>query len=151
LALGMEVARAGDQLDAVARREVEERQHPLDDRLARRPLLIGAHLGGGHFQKARHRDPPLGAIRPSFYRSAGRNGSRHMHEVAPHVYALAASTMRRVLRPRFPAAPGRAAPVTKSCACWARAAGARAILDSSGSGTHLARAWPEALSHQEVE
>ena len=53
--------RIHDQLDAVARRRVEERQHPLDDRLARRPVLIRPHLRGSDFQIARHPDPPQGA------------------------------------------------------------------------------------------
>src|SRR5207302_2636417 len=58
-----------DQLHTVARRRLEQRQHPLDDRLARCSLLIWTHLGGGDFQIAGHCDPPLGATRPQFYRT----------------------------------------------------------------------------------
>src|SRR3989442_9133141 len=46
--------RIDDQLHAIARRRFEEGEHPLDDRLAGCPLLIGTHLGGGNFQVAWH-------------------------------------------------------------------------------------------------
>src|SRR5262249_29579854 len=51
--------RVHDQLDAVARRGLEERQHALDDRLARRAVLIGPHLSGADLEPPGHRDPPV--------------------------------------------------------------------------------------------
>src|SRR5438132_3237746 len=49
----------GDQLDALLHRLLEQAQHPLDDLLAERALVVGTQLRGGDLDVARHRDPPL--------------------------------------------------------------------------------------------
>src|SRR3989442_14397952 len=46
--------RIDDQLDVVARRRVEERPHPLDDRLSRRAVLVRAHLIAGGLEISWH-------------------------------------------------------------------------------------------------
>src|SRR5467141_777128 len=46
--------RVRDQLDAVAGRALQEHEHALDDLLARRALVVGAHLGGGDLYLTRH-------------------------------------------------------------------------------------------------
>src|SRR5438552_1251118 len=43
-----------DQLDAVTGRALQEHEHALDDLLARRAFVVGAHLGGGDLYLARH-------------------------------------------------------------------------------------------------
>src|SRR3989440_3061708 len=43
-----------DQLNAVTGRALQENEHALDDLLARRAFVVGAHLGGGDLYLARH-------------------------------------------------------------------------------------------------
>src|SRR5438876_801398 len=49
----------GDQLDLFPRGLLEQAQHALDDLLAARALVVGAHLGGGDLHVARHGGSPL--------------------------------------------------------------------------------------------
>src|SRR6185436_1548865 len=71
--------RIRDELDVLADRLVHEAEHPLDDLLAARALVVGAHLGGGDLDEAWHgdlpwRDCPVPGSSDS-YRSPGPSAS----------------------------------------------------------------------------